>query len=431
MKGMEAATMNETELRALALAELAKIIDETTDPEWALRAIEVALRLPGRIDAEQLMVQLAGCLTAAEGNIAEPAKEGDYGWSLAYQRTLELRRRYDKAQLAARGMRDHATRIRGVSPEVANDFARYAALADPEGLSTTSGRGEPGQAGAKAARARRHKAAEEAQAVPNDLVRLAAERAVRSFGDKGDGLFNAAGFSAELCKLARLRGPIDGELVRVILAGRTDIAPQKGGSHYQLLWPENPGESSSADSLLIRDEDCVDRIMAEHRAAVAALRKLCSEHLADIIGKHLGKHLHGRGDGLTDLALSRLGEWTGTLNNQQQPVADVVAALTTHLLRNGDGQLSHLFALTAEMLVEVARCKYDLPNALVHQARVAQGLEPDRVDVAKVELNREQWKRLVAVLEYMTGLEPGPTSELEAQLLELVRDDSQVPEGWS
>ena len=43
-------------------------------------------------ECEQLRVQLAGCLTAAEGhtNPEVVATEGDYGWSLAYQRVLEL-----------------------------------------------------------------------------------------------------------------------------------------------------------------------------------------------------------------------------------------------------------------------------------------------------------------------------------------------------
>lgn len=46
---------------------------------------------------ERLQVQLAGCLMAAEGGTREPvvAYKGGYGWSLAYQRVLELRRRYD------------------------------------------------------------------------------------------------------------------------------------------------------------------------------------------------------------------------------------------------------------------------------------------------------------------------------------------------
>jgi len=49
-------------------------------------------------DVEQYQVQLAGCLTAAEGHTQNPAKRGDYGWSLAYQTTLDLRRNYDAAR---------------------------------------------------------------------------------------------------------------------------------------------------------------------------------------------------------------------------------------------------------------------------------------------------------------------------------------------
>jgi len=45
---------------------------------------------------EQLQVQLAGCLTAAEGGTKNPALPGDYGWSIAYEQTLQLRLRYEK-----------------------------------------------------------------------------------------------------------------------------------------------------------------------------------------------------------------------------------------------------------------------------------------------------------------------------------------------
>jgi hypothetical protein len=69
----------------------------------------------------------------------------------------------------------------------------------------------------------------------NDLIRLAAERAVRLFGDKGDGLFNGACFSDALCGLADVNGPVDGRIVRAILTGRRDIRVLKGGSHYRLM----------------------------------------------------------------------------------------------------------------------------------------------------------------------------------------------------
>ena len=58
--------------------------------------------LESRVDklkaqVEQLDVQLAGCLTAAEGMCGDnPPKQGDYGWSLAFQKTLDLRTERDR-----------------------------------------------------------------------------------------------------------------------------------------------------------------------------------------------------------------------------------------------------------------------------------------------------------------------------------------------
>ncbi len=69
----------------------------------------------------------------------------------------------------------------------------------------------------------------------NDLIRLAMERAVERHGNRGDGLFNSAGFAVELAALAGLRGALDGRYVRVILAGRDDVRPLRGGAHWQLL----------------------------------------------------------------------------------------------------------------------------------------------------------------------------------------------------
>jgi len=46
---------------------------------------------------EQLTVQLAGCSVVANGGDSkEPAKQGDYGWSVAYQDVLDLRRKSDE-----------------------------------------------------------------------------------------------------------------------------------------------------------------------------------------------------------------------------------------------------------------------------------------------------------------------------------------------
>ena len=46
-------------------------------------------------EVDQLRVQLAGCSVAALGGIFDPAKQSDYGWSPAYQDTLNLRLRFE------------------------------------------------------------------------------------------------------------------------------------------------------------------------------------------------------------------------------------------------------------------------------------------------------------------------------------------------
>lgn len=70
----------------------------------------------------------------------------------------------------------------------------------------------------------------------NDLIHLAMEEACRKFGGN-DGVFNAAGFSQAMMHHARLRGGIDGLLVRVLLTGRDDVDVLHGGSHYRLRTP--------------------------------------------------------------------------------------------------------------------------------------------------------------------------------------------------
>ena len=54
-------------------------------------------------EVEQLRVQLAGCLTAAEGHMRgnNRASQGDYGWTPAYQAVLELREKWEGAAQAA------------------------------------------------------------------------------------------------------------------------------------------------------------------------------------------------------------------------------------------------------------------------------------------------------------------------------------------
>ncbi len=49
-------------------------------------------------EIEQLQVQLAGCGVAALGGTLDAAKEGDYGWSSAYQDCLNLRLRLEEME---------------------------------------------------------------------------------------------------------------------------------------------------------------------------------------------------------------------------------------------------------------------------------------------------------------------------------------------
>jgi hypothetical protein len=74
------------------------------------------------------------------------------------------------------------------------------------------------------------------RASAQDAVWLAMHQAVGAYGGEADGVFNAAGFSSCLMRIAGLKGVIDGILVSAILAGRTDVeALDSGGSHYRLL----------------------------------------------------------------------------------------------------------------------------------------------------------------------------------------------------
>lgn len=69
----------------------------------------------------------------------------------------------------------------------------------------------------------------------NDLVGVAIDRAVVRFGDQCDGLFNAAGFEAELRALANVDEQINERVVREILANRSDVGRLPGGNHYRRL----------------------------------------------------------------------------------------------------------------------------------------------------------------------------------------------------
>lgn len=66
----------------------------------------------------------------------------------------------------------------------------------------------------------------------NDLVRLACVQACRRFGSSDT--FNAANFSAAFARMAGMEGFLDGEYVRAILCGRSDIEVLPGESHFRL-----------------------------------------------------------------------------------------------------------------------------------------------------------------------------------------------------
>ena len=81
---------------------------------------------------------------------------------------------------------------------------------------------------------------EEDKMLENDLLHYAMIRAARKFnGDtvqsQRNGLvFNLACLSNVLQEFIGIKGCIDGNLLQVLLVGRTDVDILSGGSHYQL-----------------------------------------------------------------------------------------------------------------------------------------------------------------------------------------------------
>ena len=74
---------------------------------------------------EQQRVQLAGCSTAALGHTNDPAKKGDYGWSPAYQDTVDLAIAYEKAK--AELAEANALRLERQLAEANDEIARLRA----------------------------------------------------------------------------------------------------------------------------------------------------------------------------------------------------------------------------------------------------------------------------------------------------------------
>ena len=81
--------------------ELADALETTAKQFVDMKAYADALeiKLEAQQEAvEQLQVQLAGCSVAALGGTNNPVKEGDYGWSPAYQDCLDMRLKLDAQQ---------------------------------------------------------------------------------------------------------------------------------------------------------------------------------------------------------------------------------------------------------------------------------------------------------------------------------------------
>lgn len=101
---------------------------------------------------------------------------------------------------------------------------------DDDGCCQTCGATALGEGTREAHRARIQ--ARRLRRQPNDLVRLAMERAAAAFGGS-DGTFTAANFSVAMMKLAGLEGAMDGKLVRAVLTGRRDV-DTIDATHYRL-----------------------------------------------------------------------------------------------------------------------------------------------------------------------------------------------------
>jgi len=77
------------------------VVEASVSPGLTRADLPALMDLAKRIAmsaVEQSQVQLAGVSVAAFGGTSEPvrAKEGDYGWSVAYQDVLSLREKYDR-----------------------------------------------------------------------------------------------------------------------------------------------------------------------------------------------------------------------------------------------------------------------------------------------------------------------------------------------
>ena len=89
------------------------------DPHTSERADQL---VAAHQEIEQLQTQLAGCGVAANGGTDSPAKQGDYGWSPAYQDVLDLRIRYENVYAELSELREaepQGTVVQNMNPALA------------------------------------------------------------------------------------------------------------------------------------------------------------------------------------------------------------------------------------------------------------------------------------------------------------------------
>jgi len=87
----------------------------------------------GTGELEKLRIQLAACLTAAEGHRPKPPlKRDNWAWSVAYHRTLELRQDFDFLKAEVSRLQDDNYRLRKKLRAVPKNGARRSLCASPE-----------------------------------------------------------------------------------------------------------------------------------------------------------------------------------------------------------------------------------------------------------------------------------------------------------
>lgn len=114
----------------------------------------------------------------------------------------------------------------------------------------------------------------EPRTVLSEILQMACERF--GGGDGNDGTFSAANFS--IAHANRLGGgTLDGNVVSLLLAGRTDIEPQPGGLHYRWLGFK-PKTAAASERVRDAKRDVVE-VPAE---LVRELKNWASKHSTNV-----------------------------------------------------------------------------------------------------------------------------------------------------